>query len=524
MITRIGSTPISTVLLLVLGAGIAACHAPGQNDEGHAGMGAGPSTLQPTAAPPPPAVVCPDGATTEGIDVSYYQGSISWNTVAASGIEFAFIRVSDGLDYPDSRYQENWSGAQDAGVIRGTYQYFRVGQDATAQAEYLLDQMGSLEEGDLPPVIDVENYGNEGYSSNEVTDAVGEWISVIEDELGVPPIIYTSYGAWSSMSGSSDFRDYPLWAANWHAACPLIPDQWSDWYFWQYSATGSVAGISGDVDLDVFNGDLSALEDFTWAGGGEDPPPEDDCCAVAADGTVVAQEDGDCAVLSSWGSDFDDIDGHGGHAYLVEVDEPEPDYGEGITYCFDFAQRGEWEIWAWIPDGVSNLATDSIYKIWTDDDQRYVYLDQAAGQGGWALLDDVSVGSGELQVRTGDNYRDASQAGRNVVFDALRVAPPGGSDTGSPQGCDCDEPGASQTADCPDGGYRYRTCDGCDWSAWSECPEGWEDSGEPNLIFVDEGCGCGSAGSSDARWALPWVLVALGVLRRPRGPKRQGDR
>jgi len=477
-------------------------------------MGAGSSTLQRSSAPPPPGVVCPDGATIEGIDVSYYQGSISWNTVAASGIEFAFIRVSDGLDYPDSRYQDNWSSAQDAGVVRGTYQYFRVGQDATTQAEYLLDQMGPLEEGDLPPVVDVENYGNEGYSTSEITDAVGEWISVIEGELGVKPIIYTSYGAWSSMSGSDDFRDYPLWTANWHASCPLIPDQWSDWFFWQYSATGSVSGISGNVDLDVFNGDLAALEDFAWEGD-DDPPPEDDCCDVAADGTVVAQEDGDCAVLSSWGSDLDDIDGHGGHAYLVEVDEPEPDYGEGVTFCFDFSRQGDWDLWAWIPAGVSDLASDSIYKIWDDQGQQYAYLDQAAGQGGWALLSELSLEAGELHVRTGDNYRDASQVGRKVVFDALRVAPPGDPDTGSPQGCACDEAGASQTAECPDGGYRFRTCDGCDWSGWSECPDGYVDSGERDLIFIDEGCGCGRAGSTGALLALPLVLVGM----RRRGPK-----
>src|SRR5262249_54505220 len=72
-----------------------------------------------------PVVVCADGPTVPGIDVSIYQGTIDWQKVHAAGIEFAFIRVSDGLDTLDSKYDVNWAGARAAGVLRGTYQFFR---------------------------------------------------------------------------------------------------------------------------------------------------------------------------------------------------------------------------------------------------------------------------------------------------------------------------------------------------------------------------------------------------------------
>lgn len=475
-------------------------------------MAAGSMARSPASAPPVPGVVCPDGATTEGIDVSYYQGAISWTEVAADGVEFAFIRVSDGLDYEDSRFDQNWAGARSAGVIRGAYQYFRVGQDAAAQAELLLDHMGPLEDGDLPPVIDVETYGNDGYSSSEVTAAVGEWIAVVEAALGVQPIIYTSYGAWSSMSGSSDFADYPLWTASWYAHCPWVPDQWSAWEFWQYTDMGSVAGIVGAVDRDLFNGDLAALQEFAV---GEDSDPGDGCCAVADGATVVAEEDGPCAYLSPWGSSYQDIDGHGGHAYQVTVDVAEPDYGEGLTYCFEIEATGAYDLQAWIPDAATELASDSLYKITDDGGSHYVYLNQAVHRGGWAQLERLSARPGQLHVRLGDNYRQDEQRGRNLAFDALRVVPPSGTvDTDGPADCACDEPGATEQAACPDGGYRNRSCDGCDWSPWSECPEIDQDSSPDDSGWEPDEGGCGCAGAASGGWAVLGLLGLLGLRRR----------
>ena len=69
------------------------------------------------------AKVCASGAKTMGIDVSYYQGTIDWTRVAAAGVKFAFIRLSDGTGSKDSKFATNWPKAKAAGSIRGAYQY-----------------------------------------------------------------------------------------------------------------------------------------------------------------------------------------------------------------------------------------------------------------------------------------------------------------------------------------------------------------------------------------------------------------
>ena len=81
-------------------------------------------------------------------------------------------------------------------------------------------------------------------------------------------IVYTSPGLWSSLVDSPDFGTYPLWVAHWGASCPTMPTGWSSWQFWQTSDSGRVAGISGNVDTDEFNGDLAALMRFASESGG----------------------------------------------------------------------------------------------------------------------------------------------------------------------------------------------------------------------------------------------------------------
>src|SRR5262245_50270540 len=68
---------------------------------------------------------CATGTVIRGIDVSYYQGTIDWNRVKNDGIDFAFVRVSDGATFRDPKFVTNWAESQAAGVVRGAYQFFR---------------------------------------------------------------------------------------------------------------------------------------------------------------------------------------------------------------------------------------------------------------------------------------------------------------------------------------------------------------------------------------------------------------
>jgi len=235
------------------------------------------SSDTPHMAPVPATRICPDGDVTEGIDVSYWQDTIHWDQVAADGVKFAFIRVSYGLNFYDSQFENNWEGAKANGIYRGAYQYFLAGQDAGDQAQMLLDAIGTPQDGDLPPVLDVESYGNDGVSAATVDAGVREWVEIVEAALGRKPLIYTSWGVWSGMTGSTAFGDVPLWVANWGVSCPSVPDGWNAWDFWQTTDSGSISGIGGNVDLDNFNGDLADLAAYaTWDDGPADTGPTTD--------------------------------------------------------------------------------------------------------------------------------------------------------------------------------------------------------------------------------------------------------
>jgi len=204
----------------------------------------------------PPA--CRAGPTTPGIDVSYYQNTIRWRRVRKAGVVFAFIRVSDGTSTIDPAFRRNWSHARPTGILRGAYQYFRPDQDAREQADVLIRAI-RRDPGELPPVIDVETTG--GKSRRQIVRGIRTWIARVRVELGVEPIVYTGPDFWIEL-GAPDATSQALWLAHYIDACPLVPPRWRAWTFWQHSDRGRVPGITGPVDLDVFAGTFTELQDF----------------------------------------------------------------------------------------------------------------------------------------------------------------------------------------------------------------------------------------------------------------------
>ncbi|HMU38471.1 MAG TPA: GH25 family lysozyme [Pseudomonadota bacterium] len=204
------------------------------------------------------ATVCPS-TKTYGIDVSYYQGTINWSQVKASGKQFAIVRVSDGTGFMDPKFATNWKGAKAAGVTVGAYQFFRPNQDATAQADLMVNQLASVGfgAGDIPPVIDVEVTG--GMSNSTVIARVNTWIARVKSRTGRLPVLYTAPGFWSGLGNPTPTTLPYLWVAHWGVSCPTLPPPWGRLRFWQYSSTGKVSGISGNVDLDLYNGSVSEM-------------------------------------------------------------------------------------------------------------------------------------------------------------------------------------------------------------------------------------------------------------------------
>ena len=208
------------------------------------------------------ASVCAKGAVVKGVDVSVYQGSINWPAVKGAGIDFAIARISDGT-YLDTQFDGNWSGMKSAGIVRGAYQFFEPGEDPVTQANIVIQKVGMLGAGDLPVTADMEVTG--GQSAATIVANLMTWVSHVQAGTGKAPMIYTALGYWNGSVGSTAFGNLPLWAANWGVTCPNLANGWSDWVVWQYSDMGSISGIPATVDLDEFNGDLSALQKFAGA-------------------------------------------------------------------------------------------------------------------------------------------------------------------------------------------------------------------------------------------------------------------
>lgn len=198
-----------------------------------------------------------------GIDVSNHQGAIDWNFVGQSGVQFAFIKATEGGTYQDKFYEQNMRGARDAGVLAGPYHFFRPKGPVKLQIENFLKVVGNAKTIDLPPVLDLEVPNDWGHFKVPArVEMICEFLASINEALGRKPIIYMSSSFSEDVLGEAAvLSQYPLWLAH-HtpAQKPWIPKPWTSWNFWQYTDKGTINGINGGVDLDWFNGSRSQLQ------------------------------------------------------------------------------------------------------------------------------------------------------------------------------------------------------------------------------------------------------------------------
>ncbi len=238
--------------------------------------------------------VCASAGTIEGVDVSEFQGAIDWHAVHAAGRAFGIARISDGTQHVDPTFASNYAAMKAEGMVRGSYQFFRASEDPIAQANLVLGTIGHLGPGDLPPMLDVEVTDGQ---SNAVIDAnIATWSAHIKAATGRAPLVYTSPYFWQQI-GNPNSEGATLVVADWGPSCPLVPQAWSNWQFWQYADNGHVSGIGGLVDLDRFNGTEASL--LALAGGStsaSDVPNPSDYVGIASTadghGYWIAKGDG----------------------------------------------------------------------------------------------------------------------------------------------------------------------------------------------------------------------------------------
>lgn len=182
-----------------------------------------------------------------GVDVSVWQGAVSWRQVAKSGISFAMVRSTVG-DGTDRRWLENRAGARGAGLEVEPYHFLTTDVRIAQQAARFLSAAGA----NWPVMwIDVEREARTGSGPNETS--VREMVDRLQ-QAGAMPGIYTSASMWRRLGHSAWAGELPLWVADWNPAYlgkPRLPAGWTEWDYQQTTSAGSVPGIAGRVDLDI---------------------------------------------------------------------------------------------------------------------------------------------------------------------------------------------------------------------------------------------------------------------------------
>ncbi len=202
----------------------------------------------------------PDGYEIRGIDISHYQGTIDWDQlqnamIERSPIRFIVMKATEGATKIDPSFKENFSQALEYGYIRGAYHFWSNKSSARQQAYFFLNNV-PLEDGDLPPVLDIEHKPKE-MSTEDFQREVLTWLHIVEDRYHVKPIIYTYYKFKMNYLSSPVFDDYPYWIAHYYVD---KIEYTGEWKFWQHTDAGKLPGIKGYVDFDLYNGSFYDLK------------------------------------------------------------------------------------------------------------------------------------------------------------------------------------------------------------------------------------------------------------------------
>jgi lysozyme len=217
-------------------------------------------------ADPHPGVREARGFAVHGIDVSKWQGEINWEAVKAAGTKFAFIKATEGGDHLDERFAENWNAAKAHGVPRSAYHFVYWCRPASEQAAWF-EQNVPNDPTALPPVLDVEWNGHsrtcpKKIGAEKARAKIRLMLQEFERHTGKRPIIYTDITFHKDVfEGTDEFNDYPFWLRS-VAAPPRDRYENRPWSFWQYTTTGRVPGIRGDVDRNVFAGTMKEWNTF----------------------------------------------------------------------------------------------------------------------------------------------------------------------------------------------------------------------------------------------------------------------
>ena len=198
----------------------------------------------------------------QGIDVSHFQGEIDWDVLQNQGIDFAYIKATEGSSHVDEKFADNWRNASQTSMRIGAYHFFSFDSEGEQQAVNYRQTVGKLE-GKMIPVVDVEYYGDKEKNpptKEQVISELTDMLQALEQEYGVKPMLYTTYTVYYKYLSDS-FTDYPLWIRNVYFSPNM--NLKNKWTLWQYSDTDVLNGYHGNekyIDRNAYRADKDQFQ------------------------------------------------------------------------------------------------------------------------------------------------------------------------------------------------------------------------------------------------------------------------
>lgn len=194
-----------------------------------------------------------------GVDVSHHNGRVDWPRIRASGYVFAYLKASEGAAWRDSTFARNRAEAARAGLVTGAYHFFTLCRPGREQARNFVQAMGPPVPISLPPAVDLEFGGNCGQRPprDSVLAELAGFLAVLDSAGHPPAVLYVTREFHRAYLDGQAVRN-PLWVRSVFSR-PRFGGAWS---FWQYAATGRVAGAKGRIDLNVFRGSPATFRTF----------------------------------------------------------------------------------------------------------------------------------------------------------------------------------------------------------------------------------------------------------------------
>ena len=186
-----------------------------------------------------------------GIDVSEWQGRIDFEKVARDGIDIVYIRVSEGTDYIDPYFKENYEKARRNGLKTGFYHYLtaRTTEEAREEARFFVSNIKGTQP-DCKLAMDFEEFGD--LNVDEINEISKVFLETVQNLSEKECIIYSDAYNAARTFDEELARKYAIWVADYFVKEPANNGKWSSWVGFQYSDIGRINGIDGYVDRDYF--------------------------------------------------------------------------------------------------------------------------------------------------------------------------------------------------------------------------------------------------------------------------------